>query len=399
MARRRARQSTTPSAPTPPAADSLTVPATSGATPPVHVPVPPQESVVTDAQAVVPVTTASTPVVAVVPAPAIVPPAPVVDEAALTTEARMAGRHITMFDRFYNILNTAAEVYEADPGRELTSAEEDTVEMYTALLNMIPSLKRQLELGGPGSIKTISMALHTGRNNARGDDIKVLKDKIFLWRTFLDVPAGAFTGARHLLGFQSRATGALLCPVNMDYDDQNIAAGLRNGTIKVTPRDLPKFLWVGEKVQKADNLFEGFLRGEMLVKAYLTIYISPSAGIYDDAGSGGRQGNAALHNVRHVSLSSIAYVATLVRFVLSATPKWGQRNGDKDPFSETFYNWILKLLCEAPAADAVWHDDLLTWWQQRIFGNDGPDDEANAMEVADDDNSVAAQMFRMPALH
>ncbi len=45
----------------------------------------------------------------------------------------------------------------------------------------------------------------------------------------------------------------------------SIRTGLEDGTILASPSDFPAFLWRNEKMNRTDP-FEGFLRGEILVK-------------------------------------------------------------------------------------------------------------------------------------
>ncbi|KAH7919093.1 hypothetical protein BV22DRAFT_1023560, partial [Leucogyrophana mollusca] len=117
---------------------------------------------------------------------------------------------------------------------------------------------------------------------------------------------------RQSLGFNHPICGKLLCPVNMDWNDASVRDGLCDGTIKAMPADFPHFLYEGE-VPDPEDLFDGWLKGDLLVCAYLHVFISPRSAINGSASTNStRVGNAGNHGITTVSVASIAYVATIV---------------------------------------------------------------------------------------
>ncbi|KAG0691717.1 hypothetical protein DFH29DRAFT_883860, partial [Suillus ampliporus] len=115
----------------------------------------------------------------------------------------------------------------------------------------------------------------------------------------------------------------------------------------------------------------------------LAHFKSPSSAI-KDASSTGRCGNALMHGIRTVSIPSIAYVATLIQFVLSSQSNMSR--GHKAQFSyETCYNNIVRTTFEE--LDNAQLASLLTWWNGRIFSDIVDDDKDDK-----DEYSVMAMM-------
>lgn len=69
---------------------------------------------------------------------------------------------------------------------------------------------------------TDNIQLRKGAAGARGDDTKSLKGAILDWITpkgqALDPPI--HRNVKHTRGFHHEATGALLCPADLDWSDQ-----------------------------------------------------------------------------------------------------------------------------------------------------------------------------------
>ncbi|KAH7924392.1 hypothetical protein BV22DRAFT_1013406, partial [Leucogyrophana mollusca] len=163
-------------------------------------------------------------------------------------------------------------------------------------------------------------------------------------------------------GFNHIECGRLLCPVNMDWDDSKVRQGLRDGTITAHPANFPLFLYENETCNLED-LFRGWLKGDLLVRAYLHVFRSPSSAIDEGTSEKStRRGNAALHSIRHVNIPSIAYVATIVRFVLSSQHSL-TRGGSAGSWPHSaFYNNIIKMAFNT--MDQVARKELLAWWDQ-----------------------------------
>lgn len=178
---------------------------------------------------------------------------------------------------------------------------------------------------------------------------------------------------------------------------RRIKTGLANGTIKALPDDFPRFLYLNEEVSDDDDIFQGFLQGELLVKVHLSFMqrlphsqlllkgymhlmrapsIAASGGMED---LGSRKGNAALHDISTTNIRSIVYTAVLVShalwsleltlttiisqicFVLSSQQTFtiGGTPG-RWPYGQ-LYRDIMEV-CEL--MPSVQRRKLLTWWDE-----------------------------------
>ncbi|KAG2753257.1 hypothetical protein P692DRAFT_201706212, partial [Suillus brevipes Sb2] len=76
-----------------------------------------------------------------------------------------------------------------------------------------------------------------------------------------------------------------------------------------------------------------------------------------------RSGNARLHGMTSVTIGSIAYIATQVRFALSSSSVFSRTDTTTD--SETFYHSLLDLLEDPEESKEI--DELILWWNRQIF--------------------------------
>ncbi|KAG1725958.1 hypothetical protein EDD22DRAFT_853618 [Suillus occidentalis] len=291
-----------------------------------------------------------------------------VDKKMIIHKGRILGRWVDMWQCNTTIIEKGIQ-READTGNHCvyTPKEDEQYDIYKTICSLAP-------------------CLDDARRRARGDDINSLKEKIAHWRRFPSLNPSVFVSARHTLGFNNKCTGKLLCPANHDYSDPSIQDGLRDGSIVVTSSQFPRFLWLNKVVNPGD-FFKGWLENELLVQGYLHIFKSPSSAIYIDGvldKYSTRRGNAAVHGIRTVSVPSIAYVATLIRFVLSS--QGSMSHGHKSQFSyESFYNNIVRTTFES--LDDAQLATLCTWWNGRIFSDIIDDDEGD-----EEEDSVMALM-------
>ncbi|RXW12443.1 hypothetical protein EST38_g13412 [Candolleomyces aberdarensis] len=108
--------------------------------------------------------------------------------------------------------------------------------------------------------------------------------------------------------------------------------------------------------------WEGLFRGKLLVSAYKHVFTSPSS-VDGNESRATRSCNARIHGMKTVTIPSIAYIATQVRFALSSTPTFSRSDTMTD--SEYFYTLVIELL-EDPE-ERVEVDELLKWWNMQNF--------------------------------
>lgn len=260
------------------------------------------------------------------------------------------------------ILRTV-ELAEA-PQENFTAEELREHRVYQDLLKTIPGLEERIVNGSDDEVGIVSELIRKGMSGARGDDTKSLKGAVLEWIT----PKGQALSpplARNVKidrGFHHERTGALLCPTDMDWSNQEVKEKLRSGEVGVSGDQWPVFLYAGYTFDPEDP-WNGLLRSSILVCAFKHIFTSPSS--VEKEPKATRSGNARIHGMTRTTTASIAYVATQVRFALSSSPVFSRTDTVTD--SERFYNSILEILDDPDEHKEV--GELLTWWNRQVFPN------------------------------
>ncbi|KAG2106183.1 uncharacterized protein F5147DRAFT_746330 [Suillus discolor] len=200
-----------------------------------------------------------------------------------------------------------------------------------------------------------------GAAGARGDDTKTLKSAVLDWIT----PKGeAIQPPLHRnskvdRGFNHELTGFLLWDwIGTTYSTTKM--NLRSGELWVCGDQWPIFLYA-HYTYNTEDPWSGLLRSRLLVYAYKHVFTSPSS--VEKEPKATRSGNACLHGMTSVTIASIAYIATQVRFALSSSSVFSRTDMTTD--SETFYHSLLDLLKDPEESKEV--HELLTWWNRQIF--------------------------------
>jgi hypothetical protein len=309
--------------------------------------------------------------------------------------------------------------------------------VFELLLQMVPGLEDRLMSGSEGDLVLIAelvrdfsehesnsnfhlLKLQKGVSGARSDDTKGLKGPILDWITpqgqCLDPPLSRNVKVNR--GFNHERTGSLLCPAGMDWTDAeyvvllhsfidsltspmltlaSIKSKLRAGDLTVPGDHWPVFLYTGALYNAADP-WKGLLRSQILIsvrcslpstahlshltasQAYKHVFTSPSS--VESEVKATRSGNARIHGMTRVTPSSIAYIATQVRYCLSTpvqvsvmrtlfqarfalTSSSVFSRTDTTTDSERFYGSVLQLFDDPEEKAEV--DDLLVWWNRYAF--------------------------------
>ncbi|KAI1784788.1 hypothetical protein LXA43DRAFT_1113436, partial [Ganoderma leucocontextum] len=187
------------------------------------------------------------------------------------------------------------------------------------------------------------------------------------------------------IAFNHDATGKELCPAGLDWNDPSIKSVLKAGTMVVPSDQWPIFMYLNGDYDP-ERPWAGLLRGHLLVKAFKHIFISPSS--VDDSGRSTKSSNAAIHGMTSVTLASITYVATLVRFSLGSRGTFSRTDTVTD--SQNFYNVILAFLTHPEERENA--NELLAWWNRRVFPH------AVALYRAPTDHSDLAKLMAGPVV-
>ncbi|KAF7967745.1 hypothetical protein HWV62_33274 [Athelia sp. TMB] len=242
----------------------------------------------------------------------------------------------------------------------LSAEDRREHDIFHALLNLIPKLDERILEGTTEEIEHV--ASMKGVNTARGDDTKGLKSAIVDWISEkgkpLDPPLSR--QIKHNRGFNHPRTGQLLCPATWDWADEKIRQGLCTGELAVPGELWPLFVYENFTFDRAQP-FVGLFRSTLLVNGYKHIFTSPSS--VDQECKATRNGNARIHGMSEVTMASIAYVATMVRFSLTSSNTFSRSDYVTD--SERFYNTVMLLFTDIRARGRM--NELKAWWDLKIF--------------------------------
>ncbi|KAJ3002471.1 hypothetical protein NUW54_g5831 [Trametes sanguinea] len=262
------------------------------------------------------------------------------------------------------------------PMEEYSPEEQRNYEAWEALLRIIPNLITILsDSNADQPLRRVSAALLAGCSAARSDDTRSIKIAIIEWLSNAlqqaKVTLNPLNKAQR--GFNNPVTGRLLCPMVLDYQDDEVRKLLEThqATVDGQPVDgshWPVFAY-DEAIYNPVLPWKSFLRGRLIIQAFRHIFTSPSsATAEDDAISNApdrstRNGNAALHGMTHVTPGSIIYCATHVHFALSNVAVFNKNSKTNDTI--IFYGSIVEWFQEPRYASPV--KELLAWWDRTVF--------------------------------
>ncbi|KAG2112776.1 hypothetical protein DEU56DRAFT_759593 [Suillus clintonianus] len=283
----------------------------------------------------------------------------------LVSHGRHFGRTVFALCNYPSLLTNGIlrlEQMEDTPLEDFSAEERREHRVFEQLLDSYPGLLDRLKDGSDEEILHVGELIGKGAAGARGDDTKTLKSAVLDWIS----PKGeAIQPPLHRnskidRGFNHKLTGSLLCPAGLDWSDPQIKEDLRSGEMSVCGDQWPIFLYA-HYVYDHEDPWSGLLRSRLLVCAYKHVFTSPSS--VDREPKATRSGNARLHGMNCVTMASIAYIATQVRFALSSSSVFSRTDTTTD--SETFYHSLLDLLEDPEESKEV--DELLTWWNRQVF--------------------------------
>ncbi|KAJ3524297.1 hypothetical protein NMY22_g11059 [Coprinellus aureogranulatus] len=276
----------------------------------------------------------------------------------LIHHGRHFGRTIYAFANVHALL--LAGINQDDDAPPTTQQERREIRIYHQLLRLVPNLEDRLMSSSEEELMSVANMLQKGAAGARSDDTKTLKGAILDW---LVEPGGdplrppLSRNIKWNRGFNHERTGMLLCPPDLDWNDESIKGQLRDKELIITGSHWPVFVYQNEKFD-SHRPWKGLFRGRLLVMGFKHIFTCPSS--VDEDPKATRSGNARIHGMTQVTRASLAYVATQVRFSLSSASTFSR--SDRETDSETFYTSILEVLEDPEEQEEV--KELLQWWNQ-----------------------------------
>ncbi|KAF8973639.1 hypothetical protein BDZ97DRAFT_1776048 [Flammula alnicola] len=288
-------------------------------------------------------------------------------------------------------------------------ARDRTYKSYELMITLIPKLDKILIDDDQDKIACFINQLQKGASEARGDDIRRIKEELAVWLNEMYAPTPPFSPKdRAGRGLRNDYTGMLLCPTHMNWDDLkyvvtltiiyssiifdfSIRANIRNGDegYTITTDIFLNCLYpqLSAAVPGIERDFDqGFLRSLLLVKAYCAIFTSPTSADNFEAEETAdgpvrkkqkatRKMKATKNNVAtllrmegKVTPRSIAYVATLLIFNLTDAEQWPADAIYNGFDFQTFYNVIVDYFDDATDAISRRNNrELLAWWNKQVF--------------------------------
>ncbi|KAI6118345.1 hypothetical protein F5141DRAFT_1212258 [Pisolithus sp. B1] len=318
---------------------------------------------------------------------------------SLTREGRAVRRVVTLVEPVadliveYDCHEIQAVGQQASSNSEAiqpTPKQQHTYHAYEKLMQWCPSVHK---LVGPAAeadtaglkVAFVCRELQKGADGAQGDDSATLKVAIAQWLNKSQPPPDPPFNSwdKHGRGFNHDIMGKLLCPVDYDWSNADVHSAIREfqPNFRVTAHSWPSFLYADgdyDPLRPAKGLF----KGKYLIMAFRCVFTSPSSA-QNELNSGNvprasqlmrttwqtRRHVAKLLRMNTIQPQAIAYVATQLRFACSSCSSW--MIVDEDFNHDEFYHNIVDYF-ELPSSPqkAAELNDLLMWWNQRIFGRE-----------------------------
>ncbi|KAJ7131817.1 hypothetical protein C8R43DRAFT_1133490 [Mycena crocata] len=322
---------------------------------------------------------------------------------------------VAAFDQVEDLIgedDRRANVEEARTTGNEVHGEEETPTLsenllmngYKELLRFIVPLRKVLADGDEDLLASVLASMRVGARNARSDDTKNIRAAIVPWLNLVipSIDPALDPDSRDNRGLYHDDLGALLCPIEFDWDDEEVRTAIREGDAgyQVTANSW----WVGlypAGAFDAANPDIGLFMNMILLKVYKFIFTSPlsvktmpdgdvamgarapAAGSSSQAapalaskagkknlkktGSKSKRNVAAIIGLKAATGRSIAYAAVHYRVALSDAHHWDDHDGDFD--YTQFYNNIVEYF-EFPPGPRARADveRLLDWWNINVFG-------------------------------
>ncbi|KAJ7703533.1 hypothetical protein B0H17DRAFT_1194067 [Mycena rosella] len=281
------------------------------------------------------------------------------------------------------------EIHDAED--EPTPEQNRLHNGYKELCRYIVPLRKALAEANHEELAPILAALRSGARNARSDDTKNVREAIVPWLNILfpkmDPPLDP--DSRDNRGLYHDDTGRLLCPIDYDWDDEEVRTAIREGDSEypVTADSWFRGLYPPDGFDP-EQPEVGLFKNVVLLKVFKFIFTSPLSvktmpkdvdrenvrpgstplkKVSKKVGSMSKRNVAAIIGLKAVTGRSIGYAAVQYRVALSDANHWDESDGAFDYI--TFYNNIVEYF-EFPPGPRARADvnRLLDFWNTNVFG-------------------------------
>ncbi|KZV87414.1 hypothetical protein EXIGLDRAFT_773672 [Exidia glandulosa HHB12029] len=233
------------------------------------------------------------------------------------------------------------------------------INAYDAALEIEPDLEALIRENG---IKHFVNMVTTARRNARGEDIKKIRDIVATPRFRPWAPAITNYEDPRQRGWFHPQMGDLLCPKALDYGLAQTRHDLQHRILKPSPLLYPAFMYK-DGVIHPNNKFRGFLKALDLIKSGRIIFNGPRA---MDGGPASNRSVSKSYNMTEMTMPAIAYTTTIYAYGISSDERFDPEG--KSGFQyRAFYNGLLDHLDSLTAKQ---RSIILTFWNNNIFPAD-----------------------------
>ncbi|KAH6903654.1 hypothetical protein BKA70DRAFT_1433283 [Coprinopsis sp. MPI-PUGE-AT-0042] len=240
-------------------------------------------------------------------------------------------RTVHPFAKFESLLKYEPKVAKemeknATTWRHLTTSKDRREHQDFLALKHLLSLEDQDPAKWTPAVQSQALKLvKRGQTTAWSTDLETTR--FLLSHRFGDVLCG--------LGFHDDTTGRLLCPVDVDWDDENVKKCLRDSEQTISADSWPAVFYQNGHVEP-QHPWDGFLRSSLLVMTFKHIFRTTE------------------EPCQTVNLRTLVYVATLTITALSGQHTY--RDGEKQRLFLVLYEYL------DSRRGLVEIKDLLTWW-------------------------------------
>ncbi|KAF7372465.1 hypothetical protein MVEN_00108100 [Mycena venus] len=283
-----------------------------------------------------------------------------------------------------------------------TDEQQRLYHSFEELRKFVPAIKPALLKMEPTELTAICKAEPPGRS---ATTLTLSGAAMVDFVNFPGAKDPLVASSRDNRGAEGEVTGPLIFPVDYDYTDPVVREKVINGDpkYKITANQWPLGVYQNS-VYDPRNRGKGLFKSMSLLQTHMHLFTAPASAkkLKDQVDKERQAANGSdAENVRpsdnnerphkkrrvtapatskkcvankiamrHVTPRSIAYAAVHHRFALSDAPSWNEVDGDFDYV--LYYNNILDWFQNAPGPVAQKEvDDLLVWWDQRVFKNGG----------------------------
>ncbi|RPD55044.1 hypothetical protein L227DRAFT_615695 [Lentinus tigrinus ALCF2SS1-6] len=258
---------------------------------------------------------------------------------------------------------------------------EQCLRVFDWIIDCVPFMRSTLYLleENPDDALLLGRFLDYHARAARACDINTIKENIRDWvppAWLPEVGASGMTilpGSRYEkkedLGFSTLWTARANVPRSLrdqfDRDPDEFCKKILCGEVRVDHTTFPSFVYK-EGPYDEGNQAQGLFRGEPLTDAFRGVFKGATAARGPPGSNGSGHGSISrIYGLSSVRPESIAYIACLVRYVLSNSPVWEPDNGAFK--GEEFYKRILKVF-----QNETFAKETLAYWDWYVYGSPLP---------------------------